>query len=640
MEKVVNLIDKKISDLKQIDFDNDTIEFLSMFNCNITSLCKQNFVDLVMLFYMVKMKLNVATALEDTRKIDPFLEDMTELTYEDILALSDTFYELKEKYDEELGDWTYDDFISLKKHDRTLADTKKLLKDYSKNFSKEKINNFLVWMRNDVFSDILCFAACLKGIEVELEKVNDSVDELNIPGFFNNRLTRKFSDGYLKNVRGSYLKDMDKELHKELEELKEFKNEKIRENISLKRNINKQLKNLEELKILINNKSLTIEKLLKLTGDSELINICLIEIIKMNNVKFLDKHQQLINLEKNPVNVLEKVFNDYGYNFNSLTEEEQNILMSVDNNEKLAENLSFLSTSSLKFINENDNVFINILLLDMESLVKLDSLFLRGKLTNNFILRYGKKFNSFVIKQLIQNISKLDMQKIDFESLLQYNDKILLELDLKLLECISKYDIDFKNSNVKQYEFLVNPKTLNIINKFIELGLLTQIRTLPNLINLNSEYVIKRIGVMDELNISYLNERNTINQMARSGKDFYISDDMLDEYNYQNYSLFMNKDMFNVLNRSYNIDLLGEIPVEISFIEDYKKNEQVYIIGTQSFSRIKVLRMLKTLIEHGFTDYNEMLFNVLIYNYPSYLSMEIIDELKNLNKNIQRKQLK
>jgi len=640
MEKVVNLIDKKISDLKQIDFDNDTIEFLSMFNCNITSLCKQNFVDLVMLFYMVKMKLNVATALEDTRKIDPFLEDMTELTYEDILALSDTFYELKEKYDEELGDWTYDDFISLKKHDRTLADTKKLLKDYSKNFSKEKINNFLVWMRNDVFSDILCFAACLKGIEVELEKVNDSVDELNIPGFFNNRLTRKFSDGYLKNVRGSYLKDMDKELHKELEELKKFKNEKIRENISLKRNINKQLKNLEELKILINNKSLTIEKLLKLTGDSELINICLIEIIKMNNVKFLDKHQQLINLEKNPVNVLEKVFNDYGYNFNSLTEEEQNILMSVDNNEKLAENLSFLSTSSLKFINENDNVFINILLLDMESLVKLDSLFLRGKLTNNFILRYGKKFNSFVIKQLIQNISKLDMQKIDFESLLQYNDKILLELDLKLLECISKYDIDFKNSNVKQYEFLVNPKTLNIINKFIELGLLTQIRTLPNLINLNSEYVIKRIGVMDELNISYLNERNTINQMARSGKDFYISDDMLDEYNYQNYSLFMNKDMFNVLNRSYNIDLLGEIPVEISFIEDYKKNEQVYIIGTQSFSRIKVLRMLKTLIEHGFTDYNEMLFNVLIYNYPSYLSMEIIDELKNLNKNIQRKQLK
>ena len=293
--------------------------------------------------------------------------------------------------------------------------------------SVEKINTFLMWMRDDKFSDILCLAVCLKGIEVELEKVNDSVDDLNLPDFFNSKLTRKFSDGYLKDVRSSYLKDMDKELGKDLDELKVFKDKKIREHVSLKRNVNKQLKNLEELKVMIQNKTITIEKLLKLTGDIELINICLIEIIKMNNVKFLDKHQQLINLEKNPVNVLEKVFNAYGYNFNSLTEEEQNILMSVDNNEKLAENLSFLSTSSLKFINENDNVFINILLLDMESLVKLDSLFLRGKLTNNFILRYGKKFNSFVIKQLIQNISKLDMQKIDFESLLQYNNKILLD---------------------------------------------------------------------------------------------------------------------------------------------------------------------------------------------------------------------
>ena len=148
MEKVVNLIDKKISDLKQIDFDNDTIEFLSMFNCNITSLCKQNFVDLVMLFYMVKLNLNVESALDATGKIYPFLEDMEELSYEDVLALSDNFYEIKEKFDDELGNWTYADFMKLKKFDRTLSDTKKLLKEYSspndiKNIHLTKLTNIL-----------------------------------------------------------------------------------------------------------------------------------------------------------------------------------------------------------------------------------------------------------------------------------------------------------------------------------------------------------------------------------------------------------------------------------------------------------------------------------------------------------------
>ena len=97
---------------------------------------------------------------------------------------------------------------------------------------------------------------------------------------------------------------------------------------------------------------------------------------------------------------------------------------------------------------------------------------------------------------------------------------------------------------------------LNIIDGFIELGLINQIKLLPNLITPSSEYVIKRIGVMQQIDEAYVNEKNILNQMARSGKDFYISDENLSEYNYQNYSLFMNSDMLNVLNSSDNVETL------------------------------------------------------------------------------------
>ena len=639
MEKVIRVIDNKISQIKNSNIDTNTVDFLSEFNCNILSLCEESFIDLVMLFYMVRQDLDLSIAIDDIQKIYTFLEHLGELSYDDVLMLTDNFYELKLKFDDELGNWTYDDFMSLNKDDSTLKDTQKFLKKYTKLLTKKEINGFLLWLRDDNLSDILCLSACLNGIKTELEKVDDSVDDLDIPNFFSSKDTRRLNNKYLKDVRSSYLKDVEKQLLNDLNELKAFKDKKNREYVGLRKNKNKQIKNLDELKGLCVNKTITVEKLLKLIDDPELINLCLKEIIKLNNEKYYKRYNELMILENNPVNILEKLFNDYNYNFNLLTEEEQNILMSLDNNDKLDENLRFLSTSSLNFLNANDSVFINILLLDIDSLSKLDSLLLRNKINNNFILKHGKKFNSVVIKQLMQNVSKLDRQKVDFDSLLDYNDKLLLDLDLKLLECISMYGIDFKNSVIKQYEFFENPELLNVIDGFIELGLSNQIKTLPNLINSNSKYIIKRIGVMEQVNIPYLNDNNTINQMARQGQDFYVSDDVLDEYNYRNYKMFMNVDMLNVLNNNVNNEILEEIPNEISFIEEYKKNEQLYIIGTKCFSRIKVLRILNTLINCGFTDYKEMLFNALIYNYPTYLSLECLEELNNLDLSTKIKKL-
>lgn len=645
MEKVLEIIDKKQEELRKVEIDEETVKFLNMFSLNISHLCSNEFIDLIICFYMIKYDTTLESAMEEVNKVYLFLEDVKDLDYNSVLELVDTFYDLEVRFGKKLGNRSFDDYIALYENDEVLDDVKTMLRVYLERFSKSEINEFLKWLNNDVLCEIICLAAALKGVEYNLENVQES-NPLNVFGVLDslgnlsreeNRRLNKFC-GITK--KSDYLKIMDKEFASDIEELKRFKEKKTNETTTKKRYVNKQLKNLEQLTNLLKGKKLTVDELLKLTDDEEIIHYSLLEVIKLNNEKYAKKYEELVKGQKNPINVLEKMFNDFNYNFNALTEEEQNILMSLNNEERLAENLRFLSTSSLKFIREHDEVFLNILLLNIEALMQLDSLLLREKINADFILKYGKKFNALTIKTLVKNVNRLDMQRVDFDSILNYNDSILLNLNTNLFDVVTMYGIDFKCPNLKQYEFIENSNLLNVIDSFIEIGLFNQIKNSPNLISESSYYVIKRINIMNKLGIPYINDRNTINQMARSGKDFYIGDDELEEYDYQNYSLFMDNEMLNVLNNSENVEVLDLIPAELSFIEDYKKNDQVYIIGTQCFSRVKVLRCLKTLIDAGFVNYDEILFNSLIYNYPTHLNMDVIEELKNIGKNIQRKQLK
>jgi len=640
MDSVINLINNKIDELKNIDIDNDSVEFLKMFNATVTSLCKIDFIDLVTCFYMVKKDVSLESSLNEINSIHAFLEDIDELDYEDVLCLVDAFYELKEKYKEKLGNFQYNDYMSLFKFDGTLSDTKKLLKDYSSVLSIDEINKFLNWMNDDELTDIICLAAALKGIKTNLEKTVESANDLEIPEFFNRKLTRKLSEYYIKDVNSSYITAMNEELNEDIEELKSYKDKKIREVTSLKRSINKKLKNLQQLVESLNKNKLTVDELLKLTDDEEIIYFVLLDMIKRKNQEFENVYQKLEGYQKNPINKLEKMFHDYNYNFNLLTEDEQNQLMSLGNDAKIQENLSFFSSSNFKFIEEIDEAFVPLLLLDIENLMQIDSLLAREKISQEFVLKYGNLFDSLSIKILVRNINKLDMQKIDLSNLEKYNDKIIWDLNIKLFELIVAYGIDLKNQNLKQYEFLEQPELLDIIDEFIEIGLYNQIKTLPNLINSQSSNVIKRIMLMNQIGQDYLNERNTLNQTARTGKDFYLGDDMLNEYTYANYQIYMDEEILNILKSKDNLEIFDELPEEISFIESFKKNNQVYMIGDKCFSRIKVLRCIKTLMDLGYTNYKDMLFNALIYNHPNYLSFETIEEVKNIDDNNIRKQLK
>ena len=222
------------------------------------------------------------------------------------------------------------------------------------------------------------------------------------------------------------------------------------------------------------------------------------------------------------------------------------------------------------------------------------------------------------------------------KSLIDYDSNILFNLNNQLLDTIALYGIKLNTENLKQYEFLTNPKLLPIIDKYIEIGLIDQIQSLPNLITDSSNVIINRIIIMQMLGMDYLNTHKTLNQKVRKGENFYLSDNNLEEFTTPNYKNYVSKDIIDLLEVKSNIEVINELPKEIEFIEDYKINDYTYMIGDKLYSRIKVLRYLKTLIEEGYTNYNDILFESLIYNYPTYLTIEDIITLKSITENTKK----
>ena len=654
------LVENRKNYLKNNPIDTTDIDYLNKFNVSVKSLSDCDFYDLITIFYMTKGN-SLEDAINEINSIRDILETVTvqDDDPEYILKIMDMFYEYMDKYDKKINDISVESFLSVRGASKILMLVKTLLKTLQLKYNVEDIDKFLNWMCTDELSDIIALACNLKGVHEQLQLVYDELgdlidynmvkkelnltteeaESLDLYNILPTRLTKKIQNDFVNGVNGSYLKEMALEFKDELDELSTYKSKKQSEINSLKKKRNKELRDLDLLEQDLTNGRLTLENIEKYKLTDEIRYLAIIELIKQKNLKFSNTYKRVEEYRKNPTNKLEVLFNKFGRNFNKLPEVEQEFLAKTQKLDKISGNLNFIMTSSLKFIEENDEAFVNILTLDIEDLMQIDSLYLRDKISKDFILSFGNCFDSLIIKQLVRNVSKLDAVKVDFRVLEEYDKEILLKLNSKLFDLIVMYGINLSDENLKHFEFLENNKLLNIIDKYIELGLLNQIQTLPNLINNYSEVILKRIILMEQLGEDYLTDKLTLNQKVRSGKDFYLSDSLLDQYVSINYQTFMDEDILNILNTNENIEILDDIPLEISFIENYKKSEQVYLIGGLYFSRLKVLRGLKTLMDYGLTDYKDMLFQCLIFNYPMNLDIEAIKMLKNMDENIMRKQL-
>lgn len=639
MLTLLEMIENRESYLKSIEIDNSDNEYLKGFSANVQDLMNKSLIDLVTVLHMVKNQKSYHEASNDINEISIFLEIYEEdLSSHEFYEFVNSIFVFSQHYKEELNNFEFNDFMDAKISGKGIKDIRKLLKSYNRQYTIKEINALLKWFCTEELCIILLLAADIKKIKETVENSDVEVIDYTF-GAISSRKIKKEVNKSMKRNNNHFINVANKILEEELNKLNSYKLACQKKVSQKKKEINKQLRDLDSLRTQIKNNNVNLEDLKKYSIDDELMKLALIALIKQRNVEFAENYAINYSYQENPVSKMEKIFNDLGYNFHKLTEEEQQSLTSTFTEEKISENLNFLKTSSLSFISENDEAFVKVLTLDIDILMQLDSLLIRKKITPEFILQYSNLLNALNVKVLGYNINKLDAQKINFEALNNYNDRLIIDLNNKLLDMLIQYGIHLNSEKLKHFELLEEPNLLDIIDEFIELGLIKQIQTMPNLINASSKLVIKRILIMQLLDEQYINEYNTFEQTVRKGKDFYLSDEALNEYINQNYETYMDVDVLNILNAKDNDEILEELPDEIKFIEMYKKSSHIYLIGDKYFSRYKVLRCIKTLINQGYTNYQEILFQALIYNYPKHLTPEDILELKSINEEVAKKQL-
>ena len=162
MENVLELIDKNILDLKSVEIDQETVQFLNKFPENVSSLCTMDFIDIVTCFYLVNFDTSLIIAKQEVNKVSSFLEDLKMLEYENVLDLIDIFDDLDGKYGKKLGNKDYDDYMFMYEQDDQLEDVKTMLKAYLERYRKSEINEFLKWINNENLCKIMCLASALK----------------------------------------------------------------------------------------------------------------------------------------------------------------------------------------------------------------------------------------------------------------------------------------------------------------------------------------------------------------------------------------------------------------------------------------------------------------------------------------------
>ena len=628
MNNYIACINQELEKLENISIDKTDINFLNKFNLNVNSLIEYDDIDLLTALCMVN---NGNTYINTKKVIDEcidFYEDIFLNDPHDIIDMCESFYQTNLRLNNPII--KLEDFMKLKIKDENYKYTKKILKAYKKVYDNDYMQKVLTSLLNENNLDAIALIANLKEYKKDIKKYQiNSLMGYNI--FDEKDINNKIKKRIVKKINKDIVNNKSKELYEIIKNrLNTFSKyrDKLNKNINTKtKERNYKIRDYNLLKNDILSGKLSIEKLKKYKLDDKIYNIGLKALIKLNNKDYEKTYKLLNEYRKKDLSKIELLFHEYDLNLNILNLKQKELLSNVDI-KTIEENLKFIKTSSFSFLKENDNAFIKILLLNKQLLEELNNLLVRNRITKDFILKNENILDSTNVIRLINNIYYLESLKINFEKINTFDDSLLYNLNIKLLELLKRYNINFEK--LVDFSILKNIKLINYLDMFFEMGLNNIIINNPNIINNNSLDIIKRINIMKYLNEDITNEHGTLKLIVTKGIDFYLGDNYLNMFTYFNYSHFMNKEYLDILNNNENIDLLCVIPDEILFIEDYKYRNDLYKIGDKLYSRNKVLRLLNTLINNGYTDYKDMLFNVLIYNYPSNISLEDINSLKSI----------
>lgn len=373
------------------------------------------------------------------------------------------------------------------------------------------------------------------------------------------------------------------------------------------------------------------EKLFKLCVTEQIQSELLIFINKFN-LKFYQKTAIINhNYHNSPFNKLELLFTKNNFNFKKLSLEAQERLINDSDIDKVSEIISFLSTNDFGFINENNKMFIEILLYSSSNiLANIESFINSNILTNKFIQNYptiliSERSNDcekikklFTYEKFIQKILLLSDNNIDIKQLIVNEPKVFektlsfLKMQLDITNCY-KISLDGKN---KSFEILKDYKLLDLVDNFIELGLNEYIENNLQVIVSDNYNLINRIILANKLGIEIFDDSNNIKNKILNKSKFYISDDRLKEITI-NYSINHINPKYELILKNNKRNFISNQARELlSILFCYEKNDLIYEFNNTIISKNRVLRNLEVILncdELKDETSIEILFQAILY---------------------------
>ena len=633
--EINNVIDEKIKELNNTIIDRTDLDYLNKFDTNLFKLMDYDQIELLIAFVMANAKKSYKEISNTINPIKDYIECIFEMEPHEIVDFCESLYQGTSDIDN-IENMDLRDFLELKLKNHNYKVTLRFFKRVIKENGLNQANDIFKILTNNDYRDMIAFIGNIKEFKESVdENKGDNLDEFieskidifgNIPSSDLKKIIKSATSKTLELLENH----CSKLLSEPLNMFKNYKSSLAKKISKEEKEKNYKIRDYTDLKNILEKGKLDLDTLKKYNIDEMIYNMALKIIIEEQNKEYESVYEKLCYYREKDINKLEVLFHKNGYNFNLLNYGDQEKLNGLHNVEDIEDKLIFIKGSNLSFVKETDDVFINLILLNKNLLIILDKLVARGRISQSFIINNSNLINPINLNNVLININLLEELKIDFEKLNNYKDTIIYTIDHELLKEIKSYDIKCSASNTNNYSFLENRKLLLMIDMFIELGLMDIVKNNPNLISINSIDVIKRINIMMELKENFINSYGTLNQAVYKGKDFYIGDSSLDNYIYINYSNYMNPEIKNIIDNSDIIGKINEIPDEIDYLNEFDYKDGTYRINHMIFSKNKVLRILNILYNNGYNNYNEMLFNALIYSYPMYLSSDDIEMLKNI----------
>ena len=305
----------------------------------------------------------------------------------------------------------------------------------------------------------------------------------------------------------------------------------------------------------------------------------LLEILKRNNKVYEDLKQENDSKNITTIKEIDKVFYTYQIPINNFKKEDISSLLSNQTLDELDKKLAFLK-QYLSFVLEENNL-PKILKTNIEILKSIAIYYQTEKLSRQTILSLNILTNEEIYTKVSNNIKLLPSQK-------NINEKVLL-LDPNYLRqallLAKKYSLDLNNEQILLS--LTNKYIFDYLDILIELNIIDILKTDQSFLNGDLPNIIKRIIICQKLNIKIINKNNKLLSMIKTGNNFYLNENELDEYIENSVINFISSKTLSKLTTSQRLELSNP-PKELDI---YEKNGN-YLINGIIISKNKVLRNL------------------------------------------------